>query len=124
MHSILFSIILKIQYYSILLLLKKSQPLLKVERTNLNYNYISGNRLTLFEIYKNIKRDDLKFFYENEKSRFEMLEIHISSENSITFCSKHGHTIHLKFGGILLRACNFTKKQLHHGHFLGVFQNT
>lgn len=124
MHSILFSIILKIQYYSILLLLKKSQPLLKVERTNLNYNYISGNRLTLFEIYKNIKRDDLKFFYKNEKSRFEMLEIHISSENSITFCSKHGHTIHLKFGGILLRACNFTKKQLHHGHFLGVFQNT
>ena len=116
MHSILFSvpvfrtILLKIQYYSILLLLKKSQPLLKVERTNLNYNYISGNRLTLFEIYKNIKRDDLKFFYKNEKSRFEMLEIHISPEDSITFCSKHGHTIRLKFGGILLRACNFTKK--------------
>ena len=116
MHSILFSvpvfhtILLKIQYYSILLLLKKSQLLLKVERTNLNYNYISGNRLTLFEIYKNIKRDYLKFFYENEKSRFEMLEIYIPSENSITFCSKHGHTIHLKFGGILLRACNFTKK--------------
>lgn len=116
MHSILFSvpvfrtILLKIQYYSILLLLKKSQLLLKVERTNLNYNYISGNRLTLFEIYKNIKRDDLKFFYKNEKSRFEMLEIHISPENSITFCSKHGHTIRLKFGGILLRACNFTKK--------------
>lgn len=120
MHSILFSvpvfrtILLKIQYYSILLLLKKSQLLennfQQVERTNLNYNYISGNRLTLFEIYKNIKRDDLKFFYENEKSRFEMLEIHISPEDSITFCSKHGHTIRLKFGGILLRACNFTKK--------------
>ena len=120
MHSILFSvpvfrtILLKIQYYSILLLLKKSQLLennfQQVERTNLNYNYISGNRLTLFEIYKNIKRDDLKFFYKNEKSRFEMLETHISPEDSITFCSKHGHTIRLKFGGILLRACNFTKK--------------
>ena len=65
MHSILFSvpvfhtILLKIQYYSILLLLKKSQLLLKVERTNLNCSYISGNRLTLFEIYKNIKRDYL-----------------------------------------------------------------